>query len=162
MFHFRHLTNNFKCQPKKNCCGKQVLVPLHLMRALYLVTIFLKAVKEENCLWMGSSWFYLMKDRSLCGQRAAFVLLLLFMSVWFSFHIHSLPFGWNLEEKAKVNISHFACINGSYCWKNPHHWANVIIYVRRDPQELYYYVTTLLYGCTNSLQLPSSKLFTRH
>ena len=50
---------------KKKHCGKQLLVQLHLMQALYLVTVSLKAVKEENCLLMGYNWFYLKQERSL-------------------------------------------------------------------------------------------------
>lgn len=112
IFHCRHLTNNFKCQPVKKPCGKQGRVQLHLKWALYLSLWPWRQGEKE--LLMGSDCFGLKKHRSHCGLRAALVLLLPFMSVWFSFHIHPLPFGWNSGEKGKVNPSHLAYINGSY------------------------------------------------
>lgn len=147
--------DNFKCQPVKKPCGKQVLVQLCLKGA-FTCPCGHEAVRE-NCSWALIGFISRKTDLSVAKEQLLFCCFFLCLSDSLSTSILCLLVGTR-EGKAEWTFPTLLAQTVPICWRSPQHWADGIISGRRGVQE---YVTALLYDCRHDLQLSSCVLFTR-
>lgn len=157
MFHFRHLTNNFKRRPKKNCSGKQVLVQPQAMQAHFTLPLHLWRLWKKKTVNGLQLVLFKERERDLFvpKEQLLFCCLILFP--------HTLSAFW-LKPRGERQSEHFTpCLHKRFMlWGKSSPLSKRNYLCKKRSTWAVYYGPAILCGCTDYLQLPSSKLFTRH